>query len=181
MAKIKEIKFIRIKEQEDANVFRWYEAKEGTIIASLVQGPFENEAEWRISGEFSHRRITSRGGKELMLKNDDKENIRIINRLIASAKIRDEIEIEHCVPPFANKHPFSKQIKEPKEQAITENKTVEVNHLDLIINPHKLMCKKCNRLVNVLYNDLCEKCSGKLLKERREAYRNRKVKKKWKR
>ena len=74
--------WIRETSDENSNVFRWYE--KGNTTASLVQGDHENEAEWRISGNFGS--LESRGGKNLMLKKSDAQNIRIIETLIRREK-----------------------------------------------------------------------------------------------
>ena len=84
MAKKLKNGWIRDTSQEGNQVFRWYE--KGKIIASLVQGDFSNEAEWRISGNFGS--LESRGGKNIMLKKSDSQNIDTIESLIRREKYK---------------------------------------------------------------------------------------------
>lgn len=77
---IKKIKgWKRDTSQETYDVLRWYE--KGETIASLVNGDIEGEAEWRISGK-GFDSISARGGKDIMLRKSDIDNVRRIEMLI---------------------------------------------------------------------------------------------------
>jgi len=81
--------WIRDQAQENDSVFRWYENPKRGITASMVQGARANEGEWRISQrDFEFDSIQSRGGKSLMLKKSDAQNISKIETLIRREKMR---------------------------------------------------------------------------------------------
>jgi len=70
--------------EESGAVIRWYE--KGNITASLVEGEFPNELQWRISGDNPFISIESRGDKKIMEKKSDSQNIEIIETLIRREK-----------------------------------------------------------------------------------------------
>lgn len=76
--------WVRDKDQEGGDVFRWYETSDGRI-ASLVQGNFPNEAEWRIDVSEGNS-VKVRGDKNLMLKKSDQQNSIIIENIIRREK-----------------------------------------------------------------------------------------------
>jgi hypothetical protein len=75
--------WIRDEAQESGAVLRWYE--KGKTIASVVEGDIPGEAEFRISGK-GFDGISARGGKDIILRSSDKENIRRIEMLISREK-----------------------------------------------------------------------------------------------
>ena len=78
---VKKIGLKRIRVQEEGNVLRWFEGN--GVIASLVKGDIQNEAEWRVSdekGRFSS--FTWRGNRDLMLRKSDGEIKRQILKMI---------------------------------------------------------------------------------------------------
>lgn len=76
-------KWIRYKEQEKDKVYRWYEKKD--IIASVVQGYFEKEANIRITGP-NFDAIEVRGHKMAILDKTDEELYKAFDRYIKEAK-----------------------------------------------------------------------------------------------
>jgi len=75
----------RDKSQEDGSVLRWYE--EGHHVASLVEGSYPNEAEWRIDSPKGGSVIV-RGDKKIMLNKTDSQNIALIKSVKRGEKYR---------------------------------------------------------------------------------------------
>ena len=80
------LKLKRIKSQEEQSVFRWFENK--NIIASLVEGYFPEECNFRISFcwgdllKYDLKSIEIRGSKSIILKKTDKEMKEYLERVI---------------------------------------------------------------------------------------------------
>lgn len=75
----------RIKEEEEGQVYRWYE-KEGDMVASLIEGYFPDEVTLRIRIGFT-RLPEVRGHKSIVLKETDKQIIDTIERTIDTSKL----------------------------------------------------------------------------------------------